>query len=400
MTPSKADSGWHPRRLLDAPHRLGFAAGGLMLAATALWWACRLLGLQFGPDAVPAPVAHALALTWGFMPLFMAGFLFTAGPRWLQRPAVSARELLPAIGAQLAGWLVLALALTGGGRQGPLLAGMGLALVAAGWNHLVLRFWRLLRASTVEDRLHARVALAACMLLALLLHATVAALVAQAWTYSLALARVALWGGIGVVYAAVLHRMIPFFGNAAPRLDARWPSWLLWAMAGVLAAQGLVEGATMLAAAPWPPLAQALRAAGQGAAGLGVLALAWRWSQMQSLRQRLLAMLHRGFAWLGVALLLAAASQPAAALHAYALGFLGSLLLAMAARVVCGHSGRAVVADGPLWALFQALQFAVLARVGAALWPALSPWLLPLAAAAWAAVALGWGLRYGRPSLA
>jgi hypothetical protein len=37
-----------------------------------------------------------------------------------------------------------------------------------------------------------------------------------------------------------------------------------------------------------------------------LLVQVWRWSRLQSVRQRLPAMLHRGFAWLGVALLLSA----------------------------------------------------------------------------------------------
>ena len=144
------------------------------------------------------------------------------------------------------------------------------------------------------------------------------------------------------------------------------------------------------------PRVRGVQALGQGVAGVLLLGLAWRWSRLPSLRQRLPAMLLRGFIWLGVALLLSALAQPAAALHAYALGFLGTLLLAMASRVTCGQAGRAVVADDLLWLLFRLQQFAVLARVAAALWPLSAPWLLPLAATAWAGVALGWLLRYGR----
>jgi uncharacterized protein involved in response to NO len=97
-----------------------------------------------------------------------------------------------------------------------------------------------------------------------------------------------------------------------------------------------------------------------------------------------------------VALLLSALGAADAALHAYALGFLGTLLLAMASRVTCGQAGRAVVADRFLWVLFLLLQAAVLARVAWSLWPAGAAWLLPAAAGAWAVVALGWLLRYGR----
>ncbi len=385
---------WHPRELLASPHRLGFSAGALMLAASAMWW-LRVLPQPGAAEAVPRAVAHALWMSWGFMPLFIAGFLFTAGPRWLEAPAVPARALLPAIGAQVAGWLVFGLALADGGPQAPLMAGMGLAAVAAGWSHLVLRLWRLLRAGTAPERLHVHVVLAACALGALLLDATVGAVVAQAWTLALALTRAALWGCLGVVYAAALHRMVPFLGSAMPRLDARWPAWLLWTLVAALGLQALEQLAEWLTG-PLPRPVRGVQALGQGVAAVLLLGLAWRWRRLPSLRQRLPAMLLRGFIWLGVALLLSALAQPAAALHAYVLGFLGTLLLAMASRLTCGQAGRAVVVDDLLWLLFRLQQFAVLARVAAALWPRSAPWLLPLAAVAWAGVALGWLLRYGR----
>jgi uncharacterized protein involved in response to NO len=385
---------WHPRHLLASPHRLGFSAGALVLAVGALGWAA-VLALGGSTGRVPLSVAHALWAAWGFMPLFIAGFLFTAGARWLNAPPVVAAALLPAVGAQLAGWLVFGLALAGGGERAPQLAGMGLACVAAGGNSLVLRLWRLQHAGRAGDRLHFRLALAGCALGALLLDAAVGAVMAQAWSLARALALAALWGGLGVVYAAALHRMIPFLGDAAPRLDARWPAWLLWTLAGALALQGLAQAATALTG-PLPAALRAVVAAVQGGAGVLLLALCGRWRRLPAVRQRLPAMLLRGVIWLGVALLLSALGVADAALHAYALGFLGTLLLAMASRVTCGQAGRAVVADRFLRVLFQLLQAAVLARVACSLWPAGAAWLLPAAAGAWAVVALGWLLRYGR----
>jgi uncharacterized protein involved in response to NO len=325
----------------------------------------------------------------------MAGFLFTAVPRWLGCPPVAAGSLFAPVGAQLAGWLIFGLALLDGGERSPLLAGMGLAAVAAGWSSLAWRFRRLLVHSRVAERTHARVLRAACMAGALLLDVTVAAVMAQAWVLVQALAQCALWGCIGVAYAAALHRMMPFFGAVSERLESRWPQWLLWSLVGVMALQALLEPLLLLGALPEPGLRGALRLV-QGALGAAVLSLAWRWSRVQNLRQRLLAMLQRGLVWLGVALLLSALGQPAAALHAYALGFLGTTLLAMATRVACGNTGRAVVADDFLWLLHRLLQTAVLLRLAAALWPATAYWNGPLAALVWTAVALGWLLRNGR----
>ena len=148
------------------------------------------------------------------------------------------------------------------------------------------------------------------------------------------------------------------------------------------------------------------------AAGGVLLWLAVVWGLVQSLKNRLLAMLHIGFVWLGLALLLGGLSQwlgwaqgaPVLALgslHALTMGCLASLMLAMVTRVSCGHSGRALVADSRVWALFWLLQAATLLRLGAAAQSPVAAWLLLAAAALWAVVMLAWGGRlaswYGRP---
>jgi hypothetical protein len=46
---------------------------------------------------------HRLAF---FMPLFFAGFLFTAGPKWLGLKEVTASSLLRALCMMLIGWLI------------------------------------------------------------------------------------------------------------------------------------------------------------------------------------------------------------------------------------------------------------------------------------------------------
>ena len=88
---------WRPQRLLSAPHRLGFAVGAAAMSLLAIWWLLVLLAPRFDlvlPWVVAPTLAHGLLFTLGFMPAFMVGFLFTAGPRWLGMPPVEARTLL------------------------------------------------------------------------------------------------------------------------------------------------------------------------------------------------------------------------------------------------------------------------------------------------------------------
>jgi uncharacterized protein involved in response to NO len=416
MNPAAANPRWRFAWLYAAPHRLAFAAGAWMLALSATWWAVAMLAqsggraLHFG---MPPVQAHGLVMVLGFMPLFFSGFLFTAGPKWLRQPAVHAADLLSPIVAQLSGWLVFLLAAHGRDPAfGSVLGSLGLGAAAFGWTQLWWRFMAMLRASQADDKTHLRCvavagfAGAVCMWCA----AAGVALSEPAWTR--AALQGALWLFVGTTFVAVAHRMIPFLSAAAvPALDQRQPLWLLWLLVGLLATKGACEVALALAG-PLPATAQWLQGAVEGAAGTVLLALAWRWSRVQDLRLRLIAMLHAGFVWLGLSFLLSGVSNVLAAqsggelnlglapLHAFTLGFLGSTLIAMATRVSAGHGGRAVAADDIVWRLFWVLQAAALTRVAAGMFAALGlQGAMPLLAAAalgWCAVCSAWALRYGR----
>lgn len=399
-------TGWHLRWLLAAPHRLGFFAGATMLAGSALWWAVVLLLRTQGVApawAVSPPAAHALLMSLGFTPLFIVGFLFTAGPRWLGQPDVAARSLLLPGLTMMGGWCV-----TWPGLHAHAgMAGAGMLLVAAGWSALCWRFATILRASRVPDRSHARVVALACTVGALTMWAAAAALLMGNESLLRATTQVALWCFVATVFAAVSHRMVPFFSaSALPLLDAWRPMALLWLIVGAL----WFEVPFAVAQLWWWPLPSVLRwaqvAVELPAAAL-LLWLAIRWGLVQSLKIRMLAMLHAGFLWLGITFALAAASHALMAssgdqqslglapTHALTMGYLGATLFAMATRVSSGHSGRSLAADNTAWALYWVLQTAVLLRVVAALWPALATPFTVLAVLAWATGAVGWALRYG-----
>jgi uncharacterized protein involved in response to NO len=187
--------------------------------------------------------------------------------------------------------------------------------------------------------------------------------------------------------------MIPFFtAGVAPMVTAFRPGWLLAALAGAPVTHGLLA-AMGLAAWTWP--------VDLPAAAL-VFWLAWRWGLAQSLRNRLLAMLHIGFVWYGVGFLLAgadsllehfgAAGIPLGAVHALGIGFASSLLMAMVTRVTCGHSGRTLAADAWTWRCFLLLQVAAVVRVGAAI--GVGPAWLAAAGFLWAGALVPWCLRY------
>ena len=408
-------SRWTFGRLLDAPHRLAFSAAALVLVLSSVWWASVNVAFSDGialPWRLAPALAHSVLMSFGFMPLFFAGFLFTAGPKWLRQPAVTAREMLGAVLFQLAGWLVFLLAIHGRDPAfGRMLGGIGLAAVAIGWSQMTLRFWRLLRSSTVDDRVHAKLVAVGCMLGLLALMAATAGMALGSPPLLRAAVHAGLWAFNGVVFATVAHRMIPFFSAAAfPALDASRPLWLLCSLVAVFAFEAvsqLVDAVGAGAAPAW----NVLRACIELPAGLGVLALAVRWGLVQNLRLRLLAMLHLGFSWLGISLLMFGLSHAAAAagagssalglapIHAYTMGYLGTTMFTMVSRVSGGHGGRAQVADDFVWRLFWVLQLATLARIAAALVSrvsfACSMALVVAAALAWTGVFVAWALRNG-----
>ena len=379
----------------------------LILALSSVWWSFILVSRTLGITldwAVPVSTAHALLMTFGFMPIFFVGFLFTAGPKWLAVPAVSARSLLPGLCRMLAGWLGV---LVGCHVHAPL-ASIGLALVAAGWSGLSFKYFRLLQQSKQPDCVHPRLVALACGVGIITLWTATIALAIESDLMLRTATQVGLWGFIATTFAVVSHRMIPFLGaSAVPRLDAWRPMWLLWVMLCMLWLQALLS-ATELTMGTLPTLARWFQVAFELPSALLILGLAVRWSLVQSLKMRLIAMLHGGFTWLGIAFALNAISHTLMALtgdentlglaplHAMTMGYLGATLFAMATRVSSGHGGRPVAADNTAWILYWILQTAVLLRVLAALWPAPRNLLTLLAVAVWTVATVGWALRYGR----
>ncbi len=396
--PGRASLRW----LAVAPHRYFFFLGMLGLATVSLWWLVQLWARALG-----APVALALPPSWmhgwtmanGFLPFFMFGFLFTAGPKWLNVVPPETRTLMPSGALAFAGF-ALALA---GAHVGTAIAAAGALAMAAGWAALLWRFFRLVRASRLDDRVHARLVLAFFSLgaLAHLAFAWGATQLSAAWVHTAEM--LSIWLFIAPVYVTVAHRLIPFFtASVVPFLDAWRPLWLLAAFVSIVIGHGLLPVAGVLL--PSQSI-QALRLSVDVAGAALLCFVAWRWGVVQSLRNRLLAMLHLGFVWLGIAFALYAWNQavslldaPAASiglapLHALTMGFFGTVLLAMVTRVTAGHGGRTLAADRPTWVLFWVLQIAVLARVLVDAAPAQSVWLTPAAIALWCVVFVTWAAR-------
>ncbi|MDZ7938324.1 MAG: NnrS family protein [Rhodoferax sp.] len=405
---------WRSRHLLLAPHRLGFFLGMVVMLAASGWWALvqwdrttGALGLHY---AISPSLVHGGVMSLGFLPLFFSGFLFTAGPKWLGVEAPTAREVLPALLLQTGGWLLWLL-----GAHGQGVAWLGLAGVIGGQGWMARDFWRLLLQSRVSDKLHATCIGVACVVGSLSLMGLLLSAVAGQDALALVFIQSGLWGFVVTVFVVVAHRMIPFFTSSAMPQIALWrPNWALWLMLSLVASEVLA----LWLAWWWQPSPNQwtgawglLHGSVEFAGGAALLWLAGVWGFAQSLKNRLLAMLHVGFVWLGLSWLLKGGiawmdwyggglALPLGALHALTMGALASLTLAMVTRVSAGHSGRALVADTWVWRLFWLLQCATVLRLVAALPGVPSAWLLPVVASLWLVVVALWGGRlmgwYGR----
>jgi len=382
-----------------APHRMMFVAGMLAATAGGLWWAAGLVGRlwpAFMPPIAVAPIwAHAWIMVFGLLGPFIFGFLFTTFPRWQNAAEVRPAAYVPVFAALVAS---LGLVLWGAmGSATAFLAGVGVSSLAwlLAWTVLL----RVLRsAKTVVS--HAIVAAIALGVAAL----SQLAFMVGLWRDDSDLLHLALqatlWGGLVPLVYAVCHRMIPFFTQSAvPLYKAYRPAWWLVAVSLLC----LLHLALVLAGVlGWLWLVDAPLAALTLYSGL-------RWQPLRSRPYPLLWTLYVAYFWLPLGLGLQLASDVAyaqsgewllgrAPLHALGIGFLSSLVLAMASRVTLGHSGRRLVMDRFTVTCFLALQAAALLRIGSELHAA-SAWVLPLIAVSallWTAGMLAWSVRYGK----
>ncbi|PTU66100.1 NnrS family protein [Chromobacterium sp. Panama] len=378
----------HPAAMLaQAPHRAAFLPGMLfailLLAAWSAELASRLLGVHVAL-AVPSSLAHGFLMLFGFFPLFMTGFLFTAGPRWLgvEPPG---RLIFVGVPALMVGGLLLWLAGLWLGISWTLI---GHALYTLGFSGLTLTFACLLLASPQADRRHACAVLAALFCGALALLAGAYWLIfqdGQAWLW---MRNLALWGFLLPVFLTVCHRMLPFFSaNALPEYQPWRPGWLLAALLAGSLGHGLLDGFGLPA---WP----------LDAAMAALLAyVSWRWRLVAALRVRLLGMLHLAFAWLPVGFglyalngWLASPRLALAALHAVTVGFFLTMMIAFVSRVTLGHSGQPLQASPGLWRLYLAAHWLALTRVATEMLPGVwSGWLYGAAALGWLLTLAAWG---------
>ena len=375
--------------LAAAPHRLLFFIGAANVLAAMAWWTGWLGGWLPTPS-VPAGWMHAFVMQYQVLPTFIFGFLLTVYPRWMALEEATRWHYLP-VGLGLLSGQALTLVAAWSGSA--LALHLGWINTLAGWlaGMAVLAGW--LRQARAPDW-HARSAFAA------LLVGLAGVLLFGAWLHGgsiralQVMAMIATPGLLVPIYLTVAHRVFPFFaGNVVAHYVPWRPRWVLGALwAGTLA--HLAFALADLAAWRW--------IADLGLFALGVVVL-WRWWP-RGRAPALLRVLFIGLLWWPVGMAMHAVDSLAvllgdgailgrAPLHALAVGFFGSLLVAMVTRVTAGHSGRPLVLGRLAAVAFCGLQGVAVLRILADLAPDPRPYWLA-SAIGWLLVFAPWALRH------
>lgn len=386
---------WHT--FTSAPHRMMMLGGAVQGMLTLLWWLFDLLGRYGGLYAAPAwsiaPTwAHAFLMLYGFFPFFIFGFLMTTYPNWMNWEKIPPRFYVPSFLFLASGIALFYLGLVAG--KAFLIAGS--ALLLAGWGIALHALLRVLIRAKYDDKRHPIITTLALGMgwLGILSYL---AWLASGHAFALAFARHAgIWWFMLPILLTVSHKMIPFFSSRVlENYRMVRPYWALYAMLACSVLHGaleLAQQARLLWLADLPLLAFALY-------------FSYTWGLLRSFSVRLLAVLHVGFAWLSIAMLLygtqsltlfftGSAPFGLAPLHALTIGFFAAMILAMASRVTLGHSGRELAADATTWTLFLGFQLTAMARITPDLSGFPASLFYPLAACIWLVCYGAWFAKY------
>lgn len=370
------------RRAYSGPALFSFGFRPFFLFGAA--WAALIVPLWLGSFLHGGPEAftrdwHIHEMLFGFLAAVMAGFLTTAVPNWTGRMPVIGTPLGALVGLWVAGRLAMLFPSPIGNAVDSLFL---IAFAAVIWREVLAgRNWR---------------NFGVCLLVSLFALANVGFHLSRAGS-------LATGERIGLAVAAVLIALIG--GRITPSFTRNWLK--ARGEAAMPAPAGRFDQAclilTAVAGGLWATIPdQPLAGGALAVAGAANLARLARWRGWTTLKEPIVTVLHLGYGWLGVALLLLGASvltpivPRTAGVHALTAGAIGAMTLAVMTRASRGHTGRPLAADGATLAIYAAINLAALARVAAPFLPAWHVLLLTISAALWSLAFGGFAAAYGR----
>ncbi len=343
--------------MLGLGFRPFFLLGAIWAVLAMLAWLLVLAGAVRLPSDFGPVDWHVHELLYGYLPAIVAGFLLTAVPNWTGRLPVTGLPLL----ALVLVWVLGRLAVMVGLWLGPLLTALlDLAFLAV----LIAIIARELVAGANKRNLPVLLLVGLLFLGNAVFHLEAARHGSAAY-------------GTRLGIAAILMLLMLIGGRIVPSFTRNWlaKGHATEAAAGRLPApMGLFDGFAIAFAgltllswlfSPWSPITAVLAAL----TGLLHLARLARWAGDRTIAEPLVSILHVGYLFVPLGFLLLALShfapgvQPIAALHAWTVGGIGTMTLAVMTRASLGHSGRALTAGPTTSAIYALIIAAALARI-------------------------------------
>jgi uncharacterized protein involved in response to NO len=368
--------------LLSYGFRPFFLLGSIWAGLEVLAW----LPLFYGELSLATSFSprdwHVHELLLGYVPAVVAGFLLTAIPNWTGRLPMQGGPLLVLILVWLAGRYAVTLSASLG-WIGSAMADCGFLVVLAlavsreivagkSWRNLkIVALLALLGLANIAFHLEA--------------HFEGIALYSTRLAIAVVLTLIMVIGG-RIIPSFTRNWMIRRPPGRLPAPFGRFDTSCVVLSAGSLAVwvavpEGLPTGALMIAAAV-----------------LNFVRLC-RWAGERTISDRLVLVLHIGYFFVPVGFLLGGLAAvdvvaSSAGIHAWTVGAVGIMTLAVMSRASLGHTGRELIASPALQAVYGAATIAAVTRICAALQPQGSDALLSVAAFAWAGAFLGFAALY------
>ncbi len=324
------------------------------------------------------PLWHAHEMVFGFTLAVMTGFLFTAVRNWTNRPTPTGAALAALVMLWVAGRVLVltpfdaAAAVVNVAFPLAVAIGIGRALIGSGNRHNLF------------------------FIGLLVIMAAAAALTHLA---QLQIAAVPAWLGLRIALDVILLVMTVLGGRVIPMFTRNGVPGALVRSSALVERVVPVSAVALLlcdlVAAPMPIVAIVVAI---GAAAQAVRVLLWR--PWQTRHVPLVWILHAGYAWIPLHLILRALGEfglvaPSLATHALTVGAIGGLTLGMMTRTAKGHTGRALRADGWEIAAFVSVTAAAITRVLVPLaLPSLYAPAVAASAALWSAAYAIYAIRY------
>lgn len=371
-----------------------FLGGAIYAAAAALIWVPDYFGAYHIPTAFDPIDWHAHEMLYGYLAAVITGFLLTAIPNWTGRLPLQGPPLILLFSVWLLGRISINVSLW----IGPI----GTAVIDL--SFLVLVFTVTSREIIAGKNWKNLPPLA---VLAVLIAGNVLFHLEAYWPGSGEVGRKVGIGAAITLITIVGGRIIPSFTR----------NWLVRENRGRLpypfgAFDKAVIAVSSCALVFWV-LAPTFRftATLLLTAGLLHIIRLLRWAGDRTWRDRLVLILHIGYGFVAIGFILLSGSMLApqtvpssAGIHAWTIGAIGTMTLAVMTRSTLGHTGRKLAAAGMTHLIFGAILVAALTRICAAFEPEHMMLLIYVSGIAWTIAFLGFAVSYGpaliRPRLA